>query len=135
MKLIDFNNYCKQNEIRYFTLAELEDSGQIKLGRGNVISKEELKKNPGEYPVYSSSASGTGIIGKYSKFMFDDERISWSIDGGGKFFYRKPHKYSITNVGGWLKVVTPNINTKFLYYVLMEQWEQKVYDYNNIYFE
>ena len=69
------------------TLGELVNNNTISMGRGNVISKESIASSPGEYPVFSSSATGDGIIGYYSKFMFDDERISWSIDGGGRFFY------------------------------------------------
>ena len=63
--------------------------------------------------------------------MFDDERITWSIDGGGKLFYRNGLKYSVTNVGGWLKVLTDRINTKYLYYVLYSQWTNKKFDYTN----
>ena len=117
------------NGVEYLTLGELEDSGRIKLGRGNVISKPEIRDNPGDYPVYSSSAVNNGMIGTYGKYMFDDERISWSVDGGGKFFYREPHKYSITNVGGWLKVLDSNLLTKYLYYVLSNEWSKKHFDY------
>lgn len=110
-------------------LSELEDDDKIILGRGQVISKEEISDNKGEFPVYSSSASNDGIIGLYSKYMFNDERITWSIDGGGKFFYRKPHKYSVTNVCGWLKVISKDILTEYLYYALSNEWSDKVYDY------
>lgn len=112
------------------SLGELEDAGVIKLGRGNVISKTDLQQYPGDYPVYSSSAVGTGEFGRYGKFMFEDERITWSVDGGGKFFYRKAHRYSVTNVCGWLTVSEPNIiQTKFLYYSLINAWTKKTYNY------
>ncbi|MBR3885059.1 MAG: restriction endonuclease subunit S [Clostridia bacterium] len=110
-------------------LGDLEDSGRITLGRGQVISKTDIMDNKGDYPVYSSSATNNGEIGRYDKFMFDDEKITWSIDGGGKFFYRPPHKYSVTNVCGWLKVNDSNISTKYLYHALMNEWFNKVYDY------
>lgn len=103
--------------------------GLISLGRGNVISKKEMQENPGNYPVYSSSVTGDGEIGRYGKYMFDDERITWSIDGGGKLFYRNGLKYSVTNVGGWIKVLDRKLSTKFLYYVLIDQWTQKSFDY------
>ena len=116
--------------VEYKKLGELEIMQLIQLGRGNVISKKDIRDYPGEYPVYSSSSVGDGEIGRYGKYMFDDERISWSIDGGGKFFYRNNIKYSITNVSGWLKVLAPQtINTKYLYYSLMNEWSHKVYDY------
>ena len=112
------------------TLGELEDNGVVSLGRGQIVSKKEMQSFPGEYPVYSSSAIGDGQIGTYGKYMFDDERITWSIDGGGKLFYRNNLRYSVTNVGGWIKVNNPEmINTKYLYYCLISQWEKKVFDY------
>lgn len=117
------------NGVEYLSLGELEDNRRILLGRGNVISKKEMIDNPGDYPVYSSSAINNGMIGKYGKYMFDDERISWSIDGGGKFFYRCNEKYSITNVGGWLKVLDKKLSAKYLYYALSNEWKNKHYDY------
>ena len=53
--------------VEYRLLAELEDAKLIKLGRGNVISKKEIREIPGNYPVYSSSAVGNGEIGSYGK--------------------------------------------------------------------
>ena len=122
--------YCP-NGVERWLLGDLEDQKIIQLGRGNVISKTDLRDNPGEYPVYSSSATGNGILGFYSNYMFEDERLSWSIDGGGRFFYRPKHKYSITNVCGWLKVLQEDkISTKYLFYVLTNEWVKKVFDYN-----
>ena len=122
--MIDYN--------QKYTLGELENLNIIKLGRGNVISKNDIRNNPGKYPVYSSSAINNGKMGEYGGYMFDDERITWSIDGGGKFFYRNNHKYSVTNVSGWLKVINSDIlNTKFLYYLLLNEWSFKKYDYTN----
>ena len=118
------------NGVEYKELGAVEDSGIIKLGRGNVISKTDIVGSPGDYPVYSSSAAGSGEFGRYGKYMFDDERITWSIDGGGRFFYRTAHKYSVTNVSGWLKVIKIDIlDIKFLYYVLTDIWKTKAYDY------
>lgn len=122
------NNTCPTG-IECYSLGEIENMGLISLGRGNVISKKEMQENPGNYPVYSSSATGDGEIGRYGKYMFDDERITWSIDGGGKLFYRNGLKYSVTNVGGWIKVLDRKLSTKFLYYVLIDQWTQKSFDY------
>lgn len=115
--------------VEEFSLGEIEDMGLVTLGRGNIISKKEMQACPGDYPVYSSSALGDGEIGRYGKYMFDDERITWSIDGGGKFFYRNGIKYSVTNVGGWIKVKSDSLSTKYLYYVLLNQWGSKSFDY------
>lgn len=119
------------NEIKFYELGELEDNGVLQLGRGKIISKNEINNNPGDYPVYSSSSVGDGEIGRYGKYMFDDERITWSIDGGGKFFYRNNLKYSVTNVGGWIKVLKNDIIlTKYLYYSLINSWATQEYNYS-----
>jgi type I restriction enzyme, S subunit len=117
-------------EVEWKQLGELEDEGFVKLGRGNVISKKDLASTPGDFPVYSSSAIGIGEFGRYGKYMFDDERITWSVDGGGRFFFRSAHKYSVTNVCGWMTVLKQDrLNTRFLYHVLSGSWERKVFDY------
>ena len=121
--------YCSDG-VEFKMLGDLEDSGIVKLGRGNVISKKDIADKPGEYPIYSSSASGVGEFGRYSKYMFDDERLSWSVDGGGRFFYRPAHKYSVTNVSGWLKVLQPDVlNTRYLFHILDSAWSTKKFDY------
>ena len=121
--------YCPTGVV-FRSLGELEDAGVVALGRGSVISKIDLSDCPGEYPVYSSSAAGIGEFGRYGKFMFEDERISWSIDGGGRFFFRDVHRYSVTNVCGWLKVKEKNIlSTRFLFHTLSAAWATKSFDY------
>jgi len=111
-------------------LKELEETGDITLGRGQVISKKDLEANPGIYPVYSSSAQGIGEFGQYGNFMFDEELITWSVDGGGRFFYRQKHKFSVTNVSGWLRINNPQkINAKYLFRVLDIEWQDKTFDY------
>lgn len=111
-------------------LKELEDSGDITLGRGKVISRNDLEANPGIYPVYSSSAQGIGEFGQYGNFMFDEELITWSVDGGGRFFYRQKHKFSVTNVSGWLRIDNPQkINAKYLFRILDTEWQDKTFDY------
>lgn len=119
-----------QDDVDFWMLGDLEDGGLIKLGRGSVISKGDLSNTPGNYPVYSSSASGEGEFGRYGSYMFDDERITWSIDGGGRFFFRQPHRYSVTNVCGWLKVQrVDRIDPKYLFYALSRAWSTKIFDY------
>lgn len=114
------------------TLDELVISGVISLGRGNVISKKDMEADPGPYPVYSSAQNNDGRIGSYNKFMFDEQLITWSVDGGGYVFYRPPHKFSVTNIGGYLRILD---NTKFLYpflaAVLQKLHGQHVFDWQN----
>ena len=112
------------------TLSELEDSGVLELGRGQIISKTDLLETPGIYPVYSSSAQGIGEFGQYGKYLFDEEMITWSVDGGGRFFYRPMHKFSVTNVSGWLRIQNKELlNAKYLFYVLENQWKTKDFNY------
>ena len=90
-----FSNF---HDVPVVVLDELVQLGDIELGRGNVISKIDIRENEGLYPIYSSSSKNIGMMGRYGKFMFDEELLSWSVDGGGTFFYRPKHKFSITNV-------------------------------------
>jgi type I restriction enzyme S subunit len=114
------------------TLDDLVLSGVVSLGRGNVISKKDMEADPGPYPVYSSAQNNDGRIGSYNKFMFDEELITWSVDGGGYVFYRPHHKFSVTNIGGYLRILD---DTKFLYpflaAVLQKLHSQHVFDWQN----
>jgi restriction endonuclease S subunit len=100
-------------------LARLENDGVIQLGRGRVISKRDMQAFEGPYPVYSASKTGEGRFGTYGKYDFDEELITWSVDGGGRLFHRERHKFSITNVTGFLRILNPQVVTyRFLYYAL-----------------
>ena len=44
--------------------------------------------------------------------MFDEELITWSVDGGGRPFYRTKHKFSVTNVCGYLRILA---RSKWIY--------------------
>jgi len=105
-------------------------SGDIKLERGEVISKDTMTNIPGPYPVYSSSVENNGLFGQYGRFMFDEELITWSVDGGGDFFYRPKHKFSVTNVSGILRLNTDKFSYRYLYYLL--DWEHKKYKFDYV---
>ena len=101
------------------SLDELIELGLIELGRGDVISKKDMAEFPGTYPVYSSAKENDGKFGEYGKFMFDEELITWSVDGGGRLFHRPKHKFSVTNVGGTLRILNTDVlSYRYLYYVL-----------------
>lgn len=102
--------------------------GEVELGRGNVISKIDIRQNPGSYPIYSSSSKNQGKMGAYGSYMFDEEMISWSVDGGGYFFYRPKHKFSVTNVSGYMRL-NDNWDYKFTAYSLQFQHEFFSFDY------
>jgi restriction endonuclease S subunit len=114
------------------SLEDLETSGVIKLGRGDVISKKDMEADPGPNPVYSSAENKNGMIGKYTKFMFDEELITWSVDGGGHIFYRPKHKFSVTNIGGWLRILDNKVfSYQFLTYALQRLHKQHSFDWQH----
>ncbi len=111
-------------------LENLVKDGLIKLDRGRVISSIDLMNNPGDYPVYSSSAQKNGYFGSFDLYDFDEELITWSVDGGGYFFYRPKHKFSVTNVSGIMRVMkSEKFDYKFLYYLLVFQHKNQIFDY------
>jgi type I restriction enzyme S subunit len=114
------------------SLEDLETSGVIKLGRGDVISKKDMEADPGPNPVYSSAENKNGMIGKYAKFMFNEELITWSVDGGGHIFYRPKHKFSVTNIGGWLRILDDKVlSYQFLTYALQSLHKQHSFDWQH----
>ena len=98
--VVDINNICE-------------------LGRGRVISKEEIGKTPGDYPVYSSQTTNNGILGYLGTNDFEGEYVTWTTDGiyAGTCFYRAG-KFNCTNVCGTLKAKNKKIKMKYLSFVL-----------------
>ena len=97
------------------------------LDRGNIIHR-----STGQYPVYSSSTQNNGLFCYSNEYMFDQELVSWSIDGGGDFFYRDKHKFSLTNVTGYLISTDLNyLNPYYLYLIFSYLHKQKIFDYQS----
>lgn len=118
------------NAVPVKSLDELIECGLIALGRGNIISKKDMAAYPGSYPVYSSAKENDGKFGEYGKFMFDEELITWSVDGGGSLFHRPKHRFSVTNVGGTMRVLdTSVLNYRYLYYVLTIRHAEIAFDW------
>ena len=107
------NKLCPDG-VSFFKIEELCD-----ITRGKVMSKDFIRNNVGDYPVYSSQTENNGELGKISTYEFDGEYLTWTTDGAnaGSVFYRNG-KFSVTNVCGLLKVKNNIISTKFLYYIL-----------------
>ena len=106
---------------------KLEQDSIIVLNRGNIIPKSD-----GIYPVYSSSVKNNGLMGYANNYMFNEELITWSIDGGGDFFYRRKHKYSVTNVCGYIKILDKEyLNYLFLAEQLQYLHKSKKFDYSS----
>jgi len=113
------------------TVAELEKLKLVKLSRGEVLSKKDMENTPGDFPVYSSSIHNDGLFGRYGGFMFDEELITWSVDGGGNFFYRTKHKFSVTNVCGYMRVDASRIDYRFFASQLQLLHSRKKFDYQS----
>lgn len=113
------------------TVAELENLKLVKLSRGEVISRKDIESKPGEYPIYSSSIHNDGLFGCYGEFMFNEELITWSVDGGGNFFHRPKHKFSVTNVCGFMRVDTSRISYRFFSAELQLLHSRKSFDYQS----
>ena len=110
-------------------MGELEKDATLYMGRGRVISAKDMSNTPGTFPVYSSSALDNGRMGAYGKYMFNQELITWSIDGGGAVFYRRKHRFSVTNVSGYIAVNPEKINCKFLSYAMSLAHSRIKFDY------
>jgi restriction endonuclease S subunit len=112
------------------SLSDLVDQGVVELTRGKIISKKDIAACPGEYPVYSSAKEGDGRFGEYGRYMFDEELITWSVDGGGRLFHRPKHRFSVTNVGGVLRILQPaTLDYRFLYHALTLRHSETMFDW------
>ena len=97
------------------------------ISRGKVMSKDYIRDNFGEYPVYSSQTENNGVLGTISTYEYDGEYLTWTTDGAnaGSVFYRNG-KFSVTNVCGLLKVTDNSLLSKYLYYILKISTEPHV---------
>jgi type I restriction enzyme S subunit len=66
--------YCPDG-VEFKEIAEV-----CKVNRGRVISKEYLRDNVGEYPVYSSQTLNNGVFGLINTFDYDGEYVTWTTD-------------------------------------------------------
>ena len=105
----------------YSNATELRVDDICSINRGIVISKDYLRDNPGNFPVYSSQTTNGGVFGLIDTFSYDDsESITWTTDGAnaGSVFYHQNEKFTITNVCGRLIVKSPDVLSRFLFYQL-----------------
>ena len=87
------------------------------LGRGRVISQNELKKEG--YPVYSSQTKDNGCLGYIDTYDYDKSQLTWTTDGAnaGTVFIRQG-QYNCTNVCGTLLPRNEKHNLLYLKYAL-----------------
>ena len=123
-------NSCKYYWRSMISIDKLIIDGEVELGRGNIISKEDIHNVPGQFPIYSSSSKSLGMMGRYGNYMFDEEMITWSVDGGGYLFYRPKHKFSVTNVCGFMRL-SKNWDYRFVSYMLQFQHGYMSFDYQS----
>lgn len=97
------------------------------VGRGRVISAQEIESNQGVYPVFSSQSFNKGQMGLIDTYDFDGEYITWTTDGAnaGTVFYRNG-KFNCTNVCGTLKAKNESVSMPFLAYQLSCHAKQHV---------
>jgi type I restriction enzyme S subunit len=97
------------------------------VGRGRVISAQEIESKPGVYPVFSSQSFNKGQMGLIDTFDFEGEYITWTTDGAyaGTVFYRNG-KFNCTNVCGTLKEKDGAVSMPFLAYQLSCHAKQHV---------
>ena len=76
----------------------------FEVGRGRVISKDEIRDNSGRYPVFSSQSKNNGEMGRLNSYDFEGEYVTWTTDGAyaGTVFYRSG-RFNCTNVCGTLR--------------------------------
>ena len=89
------------------------------LGRGRVISNNEIQDNIGPYPVYSSQTSDNGVLGYIKTYDFSGDYLTWTTDGAnaGTVFFRTGY-FNCTNVCGTMKPRVREQDIKFICYSL-----------------
>jgi len=98
------------------------------LYRGKVISKDYIRDNEGDFPVYSSQSANDGVMGRISTYMYEGNYLTWTTDGAyAGTVFRRSGKFNITNVCGLVKVINKNVNLDFLFYWLKAEAPKYVY--------
>lgn len=98
---------------------EVKVSYLFHLGRGRVISQQEIMDNKGDYPVYSSQTGEDGVLGHIDTYDFEGDYITWTTDGAhaGTVFRRKG-KFNCTNVCGTLDPTSKDAVLDYLHYAI-----------------
>jgi type I restriction enzyme S subunit len=62
-----------------------------KVERGKVYSKQYIRDNQGDYPLYSSQTQNDGLLGRINTYDYDGEYLNWTTDGAnaGSIFHRR----------------------------------------------
>lgn len=82
----------------------------FELGRGRVISHEDIHDNPGPYPVYSSQTEQDGVMGHIATYDFRGTYLTWTTDGAkAGAVFRRDGKFNCTNVCGTLRPLRTHV--------------------------
>lgn len=117
--------YLKYKDSGVEWIGEIPEGWEVKkikylfnIGRGRVISQQELDKNA-LFPVYSSQTKNNGILGYVKTFDYNCKQITWTTDGAnaGTVFLREG-KHNCTNVCGTLQSKKQDENLEFISYSL-----------------
>ncbi|WP_083489765.1 restriction endonuclease subunit S [Stenotrophomonas ginsengisoli] len=75
----------------------------FQMGRGRVISHDEIAENGGDYPVYSSQTERDGVMGCIDTYDFEGDYLTWTTDGANAgTVFRRSGRFNCTNVCGTL---------------------------------
>ncbi len=108
-----------------YYITKIEDICDI--SRGIVMSKDFIKDNAGDYPVYSSQTENDGVLGKINTYKYDGEYLTWTTDGANAgTVFRRSGKFSVTNVCGLLRIKEEDILNDYLYYALSVEAKKHV---------
>ena len=118
VKLKDSGIYYISSIPEHWLIQRIKD--KFKIGRGRVISQEELIEE-GMFPVYSSQTENNGCLGYINSYDFDKDLLTWTTDGAnaGTVFRRKG-KFNCTNVCGTLIPIRMDLDLDFMVYALQE---------------
>lgn len=91
----------------------------FEIGRGRVISNEEILDNIGDFPVYSSQTEANGVMGYINTYDFDGDYLTWTTDGANAgTVFRRTGKFNCTNVCGTLKPKTADVSLDYCCHAL-----------------
>jgi restriction endonuclease S subunit len=102
-----------------FKEVELQEIFDFSQGNGKLTIKY-IHENQGIYPVYSSQTVNNGLIGSISTYDFDCECLTWTTRGerAGTVFYRKKHRFALTNNCGRMILLRNDIDYIYAKYVI-----------------
>ncbi|MDE7425424.1 MAG: restriction endonuclease subunit S [Lachnospiraceae bacterium] len=102
--LLNKIEYLKKAKIKvnsdYSGYRYIDFNDLFRLSRGQIISKADINKNKGSYPVYSTQKEIFGFIKTY---MQDGQFLLWNTDGLAGYIRKTNGKFSYTNIVGIMK--------------------------------